>query len=121
MTALAACPLSFGLASGPARDLESRPRSLLSTLVTDRAAAKRLGRLYVDALGMAPAIALVEEQEQRLVREAPQLSRASIAALIGADFRTGRIVDVGGLRMSRLESAALIASCLGDLPTLGIT
>jgi hypothetical protein len=113
MTAVAVCPLSL------AQPRKVRPRllTLSSLLVTDQAAAKRLGHLYIDALGVAAAAALVQEQEHRVVEEAPHISHSSIAALVGADFRAGRIIDVNGLRLSRLEGAVLIASCADKLPT----
>jgi hypothetical protein len=111
MTAIAVCPLGLG----QPRKVRPRLVTLSSLLVTDQAAAKRLGRLFVDALGVAAAALLVQEQEHRFVQEAPRISRSSIAALIGADFRAGRIIDVNGLRLSRLEGAVLIASYADEL------
>jgi hypothetical protein len=116
VTAVVVCPLGF------AEPREAKPRLLtISSLVTDRTAATRLGRLCMDALGAAAAIALVQEQERRIAQEAPDLSRASIEALIRSDFRAGRVVDVNGLRLSRLEGAVLIASCADELATTDVT
>lgn len=100
----------------PAR-VRSRLLTLSSVIVTDQAAAKRLGRLYIEALGMTVAAALVREQEYRIAQEAPHISRSSIGVLIAADFRAGRTIDVNGLRLSRLEGAVLIASCADMIAT----
>jgi hypothetical protein len=116
ITALAVLPVGSVKTRAGAPGLRA-----LSSELTDRAAARRLGHLCASSLGAAEAAALVREQELRLLREAPNRSRSSIAALIGADFRAGRTIDVRGARLSRLEGAILLAGSIDLFGTADFT
>ena len=103
----AASAVASPLTATGAGEAGSAPLTLTSLITFDRPAARRLGLLCVDALGLSAATALVREQEQRVARLE---RRFPPAALICADYRAGDTIDIHGLRLTRLEAAVLIAS-----------
>jgi hypothetical protein len=121
--------LSIGCASGlslmprhvQARALRATPDELaatLSTLLYDRAAARRLGRLYVRQVSAEDdprtlarlVVALPEAQQADAIALDHTSLRHRIDARVRGDFASGTTVQLDGWVLSRTE-ARLCALC----------